>query len=129
MTKAQEIYERVNELVAQGSKKADAFREVAEEYKQPFNSMRGAYYAHQRTLTGDTPTSPRERTARTRNKQPIDPIASATSILSDAITLIDEEIETARQKAEDAEAAYQQLLETAEERKTTLQTKIDALTG
>ena len=129
MTKAQEIYERVNELVAQGSKKADAFRQVAEEYTQPFNSMRGAYYAHQRALTGDTPTGPRERTARTRNKQPIDPVASATSILTDAITLIDEEIETASQKAEDAQAAYEQLLETAEERKTSLQAKIDALTG
>ena len=126
MTKAQEIYERVNVLVAEGAKKADAFREVAEEYKQPFNSMRGAYYAHQRALTGDSP-APRGRS--TRNKQPIDPVASATSILSDAIDMIDEEIETARQYAEDAQAAYQQLLETAQERKTALQAKIEALTA
>ena len=34
-----------------------------------------------------------------------------------------------RQKAEDAQAAYEQLLETAEERKTSLQAKIEALTG
>ena len=127
MTKAQEIYERVNALVAEGTKKADAFRQVAEEYKQPFNSMRGAYYAHQRALAGDSPASSRGRSAR--NKRPIDPVASATSILSDAIELIDEEIETARQHAEDAQAAYEQLLETAQERKTALQAKIEALTA
>lgn len=126
MTKAQEIYERVNALVAEGTKKADAFRQVAEEYKQPFNSMRGAYYAHQRALTGDSP-APRGRTAR--NKPPIDPIASATGILSDAIERIDEEIDTARQHAEDAKAAYEQLLETAQERKAALEAKIEALTA
>lgn len=128
MTKAQEIYERVNALVAEGSKKADAFRQVAEEYQQPFNSMRGSYYAHQRALSGDSPT-PRGGRPRSRNRQPIDPVASATSILSDAIELIDEEIETARQQAEDAQAAYEQLLETAQERKSALQAKIEALTS
>lgn len=127
MTKAQEIYERVNALVAEGAKKADAFRQVAEEYKQPFNSMRGAYYAHQRALTGDSPARPRRRSAR--NKQAIDPVASATSILSDAIERIDEEIETARLHAEDAKTAYEQLLETAQERKAALQAKIEALTA
>ncbi len=48
MTKAQEVYERVEALVASGAKKADAFRQVAEEYGQPFASMRCAYYAHTR---------------------------------------------------------------------------------
>ena len=49
MTKAQEVYDRVEALVASGVRKADAFRQVAEELGQPFNSMRGAYYAHTRT--------------------------------------------------------------------------------
>jgi len=49
MTKAQEVYERVEALVASGVRKADAFRQVAEEFGQPFNSMRGAYYAHTRS--------------------------------------------------------------------------------
>ena len=51
MTKAQEVYERVEALVASGVSKADAFRQVADEYGQPFNSMRGAYYAQ-----ADAPT-------------------------------------------------------------------------
>ena len=127
MTKAQEIYERVEALVAQGVKKAEAFRQVAEEYQQPFNSMRGAYYAHTRSL-GDQPSLPRERSTRPR-KQPVDTIASATGILTDAITAIDKEIDAARERAEQAQAAYQQLLETAEERKSALQKKIEALTG
>ncbi len=46
MTKAQEVYERVEALVASGVKKADAFRQLADELGQPFNSVRGAYYAH-----------------------------------------------------------------------------------
>ena len=35
MTKAQQIYERINALVADGVAKADAFRQLADEYGQP----------------------------------------------------------------------------------------------
>jgi hypothetical protein len=38
--------------VASGVKKADAFRQLADEYDQEFNSIRGAYYAHNRSLGG-----------------------------------------------------------------------------
>ena len=48
MTKAQEVYERVEALMASGTRKADAFRQLADEYGQPMNSIRGAYYAHTR---------------------------------------------------------------------------------
>ena len=58
MTKAQEVYEKVEALVASGMKKADAFRQAADEFDQPFNSIRGAYYTHTRTL-GGTPSRPR----------------------------------------------------------------------
>ena len=125
MTKAQEIYERVESLVAQGVKKADAFRQVAEEFNQPFNSMRGAYYAHTRTLSTE-PSKPRTRGSATR-KPPIDPVESATNILTDAVTAIDEEIETARERAEQAQADYELLNDTANERKKALQAKIEAL--
>src|SRR5947208_6486250 len=83
MTKAQEVYERVEALVASGVKKADAFRQVAEEYGQPFASMRGAYYAHTRSLGAST------RSPRKREKAPADPIETAVSVLEKALAEID----------------------------------------
>src|SRR5438270_6606664 len=85
MTKAQEVYERVEALVATGVRKADAFRQVADELGQPFNSMRGAYYAHTRTLGG---TPARSRTRQAANG---DPIEQATLVLSKALESIDAE--------------------------------------
>lgn len=120
MTKAQEVYERVEALVASGVKKADAFRQVADEYGKPFNSMRGAYYAHTRSL-GGTPERSSKRSAA------VDPIESATIVLEKAIEAIDGEISAAKARAEQAKAEYEHLRDTAGERKTALQAKIDAL--
>lgn len=121
MTKAQEVYERVEALVASGVKKADAFRQVAEEYGKPFNSMRGAYYAHTRTL-GTSPANPRKR-----EKPASDPIASATNVLEKALETIDAEVAVAKTRAEEAKTEHEQLRDTAKERKAALQAKIEAL--
>lgn len=121
MTKAQEVYERVEALVASGMQKADAFRQVAEEYGQPFNSMRGAYYAHTRSLGG----SPR-RSSR-REVVPVDPIESATNVLEKALEAIEGEISAAKQRADDAKAEYEHLRDSAKERKASIQVKIEAL--
>jgi RNA processing factor Prp31 len=121
MTKAQEIYERVEALVASGVKKADAFRQVAEEYGQPFNSIRGAYYAYTRSSGQSAP--------RTRKRQTTteDAIESAVIVLNRAIASIDGEIEVAKTRAAEAKAEYEHLRDTAEERKAAIQAKIDAL--
>ena len=79
MTKAQEVYERTEALVASGVKKADAFRQLATEYGAEFNSIRGAYYAHTRSL-GGSPT----RSGGNRQAQ-VDPVESAVSVLEKAI--------------------------------------------
>ena len=117
MTKAQEVYERVEALVASGTRKADAFRQLADEFGQPSNSIRGAYYTHTRTLGG---SSPRARTAH-------DPIASAVIVLEKAIAGIDAEVQAAKNRADEAATNYKHLRDTAEERKTAMQAKIDAL--
>lgn len=116
MTKAQEVYERVEALVASGARKADAFRQLAEEYGQPQNSIRGAYYAHTR------PKDPSSGSRTTR-----DPIESAVIVLEKAIDAIDGEIEQAKKRADDAAASYKQLRDTAEERRKAMQAKIDVL--
>ena len=123
MTKAQQVYERVEALVASGVKKADAFRQVADELGQPFNSARGAYYAHTRTL-GGTPGKSRRRAAT-----PTDPIEQATSVLTTALETIDEEIADAKERAAEAEAEYKELRDSAAERKATIKAKIEALSA
>ena len=123
MTKAQEVYERVKALVASGVRKADAFRQVADEYGQPFNSIRGAYYAHSRTLTG-TPTRPRKRETTT-----LDAVEQATIVLTRAIDAIDGEVAHAKERAEQAKAEYEHLRDSADERKAEIKTKIEALNG
>ena len=111
------MYERVEALVASGTRKADAFRQLADEYGQPFNSIRGAYYAHTRPKD---PSSPGSRSSR-------DPIESAVIVLEKAIEAIGGEIETAKKRADDAAATYKQLQRSAEERRKAMQAKIDAL--
>ena len=60
MTRAQEVYERVEALVASGVKKADAFRQAADAAGPTVQLIRGAYYTHTRTL-GGTPARPRSK--------------------------------------------------------------------
>lgn len=124
MTKAQEVYERVEALVAAGTKKADAFRTLADEYGQPFNSIRGSYYAHTRTLgSGEgSPSSP-----RSSRMQRQDPIAQALAVLQKALDSVDDDIAAARGRAEEAQAEYEQAVATADERKGAIQAKINAL--
>jgi hypothetical protein len=124
MTKAQEVYEKVEALVASGVRKADAFHQVADEYGQPFNSIRGAYYAHTRATSG-APSSGSRRV--NREMTTADAIESATLLLNRAIAQIDTDISAAKQRADDAKTIYEQLKDTATERKKEIQTKIDAL--
>lgn len=117
MTKAQEVYARTEALVASGVKKAEAFRTLADELGQPFNSIRGAYYTHTRTL-GGTPTG-------TRSSR--DPIEAAVSVLEKALEGIDGEIEIAKNRAAETAADYKHLRDSAEERRLAIQAKISAL--
>ena len=124
MTKAQQVYERVEALVASGVRKADAFRQVADEFGQPFNSMRGAYYAHTRSLGQSAPRSRGKRETTTE-----DAIESATIVLNRAIAAIDAEIVAAKTRADEAKTQYEHMRDSAEERKAAIQAKIDALTA
>jgi hypothetical protein len=121
MTKAQEVYDRVEALVASGVRKADAFRQVADEFEQPFNSMRGAYYAHTRTL-GGAPSRPRKQAATNG-----DPIEQATSVLTRAVESIDAEVADAKTRVDEAKTEYEHLRDTVAERKAAIQAKIDVL--
>ncbi len=62
MTKAQEVYEKIEAMIASGEvKKADAFKTLAEQYGQPVDSLRGAYYQHKRVLDNGGSSPYRQR--------------------------------------------------------------------
>ena len=121
-TKAQQVYERIEALVAGGVKKADAFRQLADETGQPVKSLQGAYYQHSRKANGG---STRSRTPR--ETTPADAVAQATETLEKALGSIDREIEVAKERADEAKAEFEALKASASERKQAITAKIKAL--
>lgn len=113
-TKAEQTYERINALVEGGMQKAAAFKQLAAEYDQPVDSVRGAYYGHKRVLErGDEPGEGRSRASgrrsRKRETTTQDAVASAVATLRGAIDSIESELETARERAEEATAEYESM--------------------
>ena len=125
MTKAQQVYERIEALVASGATKADAFRQLAEELGQPAKSLQGAYYQHTKKLAGGG-NGPRRRT-RKRETTPADALADAKGVLEEAIESIDLEIEQAKQRVDEAKAEYDAMKASATERKQAIAAKLKTL--
>jgi hypothetical protein len=120
-SKAQQVFERVEALTAGGVKKADAFRQVADELGQPFNSIR-AYYTHTRSIGGTPGAAPRRHT-------PVDPVEQAVAVLRHAVDVIDLDIAQAKDRADEAAAHYKELRDSAATRKAEIEKKIEALSG
>ncbi len=123
MTKAQEVFQRVEELVAGGASKPDAFKQLADEYGQPVNSIRGSFYQGAKAQTGENAP---KRTRR-RETTPEDALADARKVLSRAIEQVDAEVEVAKARAEEAVAEHKALAESAAARKEAIQASLDAL--
>jgi len=121
MTKAQQVYERVNTLVESGVRKAEAFRQLSEEFGQPVKSLQGAYYQHSRKANGGSSR------ARKRETTTADAVAQAASMLEQAVDDIDREVEAAKERADEAQSEYDALKSSATARKEAIQAKIDAL--
>jgi len=131
MTKSQEVYEKIEAIIASGEvKKADAFKTLAEQYGQPVDSLRGAYYQHKRVLDGGgTTTTSGGGTRRTRRRETTSETAveSAITTLRRAIDSIDAEIEVAKERAKEAQAEYEAMRASADERKASITEKIALL--
>lgn len=122
MTKAEEVYGKVEQLIAAGTSKADAFKQLAAEYGQPVNSIRGSYYQRTRQDNGGTSSRPRRR-----ETTPEDALADARAALERAIGAIDREVETAKERSEEAKAEYDALKASAGERKAAISKRLEAL--
>jgi hypothetical protein len=123
VTKAQEIYDAAEKLIAEGKDKADAFKQLAEETGRPYDSVRGSYYSHKKKLEAGE-SKPR---TRRRETTPDDAIADARAALQRAIASIDREIEAAKARAEEAKAEYEALKASAAERKNAITERLEAL--
>ena len=125
MTKAQQVYERIEALVASGLSKAEAFRKLEGELGQSAKSLQGAYYQHTRKLGGGG-NGPKRR-SRKRETTPADALDDAKAVLEQAIDSIDAEIEQAKERADEAKAEYEAMKASAKERKDAITAKLEAL--
>jgi hypothetical protein len=123
-TKAQEVYEKVSTLMEGGMSRPDAFKQLAEEYKQPVSSLRGSYYSYSRAATGDGNAKSRPRRRETTTE---DALADARAALERAMVSIEREVETAMARSSEAKAEYEDLKASAGDRKEAIKAKLAAL--
>jgi hypothetical protein len=122
-TKAQEIYEKIEELIASGVEKADAFKQLAEAAGRPYDSIRGSYYSHKKKLEGgDSKPRPRRR-----ETTPEAALADARASLERAIASIDREVEAAEERATEAAAEAKALKASAADRKKSITERLETL--
>jgi hypothetical protein len=121
ITKAEEVYTKTEALVEGGMSKADAFKQLASEYGQPVNSIRGSYYAHT-SGKGGGKGRPRKRETTTE-----DALADARASLESSIENVDKEVETAKARADEARAEYDALKASADERKKAISERLELL--
>lgn len=124
MSRAQEIRERVDALVAAGTERPEAFRQLSTELGIKFDSVRGAYYSAVKAEQGGS-----DRPIRTRRREttPEDAIADARAAMERAIEAIDREVAAADERAREAKAEADALKRTAASRKAEIQKKLEAL--
>ncbi len=122
-TKAEQIYDEVQELIASGVERADAFKQLAEQNGRPVDSIRGSYYSHKKKLEGGE-SKPR---TRRRETTPEDALADARASLERSIAAIDREVEVAEYRAAELAAEAQALKESATERKEAITKRLEAL--
>jgi chromosome segregation ATPase len=123
MTKAETVFSRVEEMVAAGTSKADAFKKLAEEFDQPVNSVRGAYYQWSKAQEG--PDAPKR--TRRRETTPEDALADARRVFERAIEQVDAEVEAAKSRLDEAKAEHESLKASAQQRKEAIQKRLEAL--
>jgi hypothetical protein len=123
-TKAQEIYDKVNELVEAGVEKAEAFKQLSQTLGRPYDSVRGSYYSHKTKIEGGD-----SRPSRTRRREttPDDALADARAALERAIDAIDREVEAAETRATEAAAEAKALKASAADRKKAITERLEAL--
>src|SRR5680860_1867447 len=110
MSKSQDIYERVEALAREGNSKKEAHEIVAKEFGMKPSSIRGACYSARRANGETGPRRVRETTTEGA-------VASAVETLERAGDAIDDEVDAAKIRADEAKREYEALKGTASDRK------------
>lgn len=123
VTKAQEIHERADALMAEGKTRPGAFKQLATELGIKLDSVRGAYYTAVKA-------SGEGRTSRPRRREttPEDALADARAALERALGAIDREVEAAENRAKEAKAEADALKRSSQTRKAEISKRLEALT-
>jgi molecular chaperone DnaK (HSP70) len=123
MSKAQDIYDRVEAVAREkGVSKKEAHEIVAKEFGMKPSSIRGAVY-QARKASGQTGRR------RVRETTTDGAVASAIATLEDAREAIDDEVEAAKERAEEANREFKALKDSAADRKRQITAKIEALSA
>jgi hypothetical protein len=121
VSKADDIRQRVDALVAAGTPRTEAFKQLAAELSIKYDSVRGAYYTAAKHA-GGTPS----RTRR-RETSADDALADARAALERAIAAIDREVAAAAARASEAKAEHDALKASAAQRKAAITERLEAL--
>jgi hypothetical protein len=124
-TQSEIVYNRLTELVGQGSSLADAVRKVAGETGKTENAVRALRHNYIKKLEGGGRRAVKR--ARSGPLSPEQAVAEAKKLLSGALGAVDRELEAARTELGAAQARYDKLAATINERKSELERKIKAL--
>lgn len=122
-TKAETVYQEVQALLDSGVERRDAFKQLAEKYGQPLDSIRGAYYGAKKKIEGGTSPS------RTRRRETSlgAALEDARASLERSLANIDREIEAAEERAAESAAEAKALKDSAAERKKAITERLEAL--
>ena len=123
----QVYYEEVEELKAAGAKNSEAIRAVAERHGKTENAIRGGlrqYKVKQDSSNGASPTA----TVRRRKGLGVDDhLENARVALRSALALIDDEVNTTEAALSAAQARYDEVRDSVEDRKRGIEAKLAAL--
>lgn len=122
MSKAEQVYTKTEALIAAGTTKADAFKQLATEYSQPVNSIRGSYYSFTSGKNAGGTSRPRRRETTLEAA-----VVDARAALERAIDSIGREVEAAAERAKEAKAEHEALKASAEQRRAAIAERLEAL--
>lgn len=127
-TEAQIVYERIEQLKAEGVSLADAVRQVAEERGKKEGAVRTNYYRYAKNVTGGGGArKPRSRRGGRMTVTVDGAVDEAKAVLQKAIDSIDSEVEDAKRELAAAQTRYDELVASVKERKADLEKRIKAL--
>jgi len=127
ITEAEKVYTELTQLTASGMAFADGVRKVAADTGKKEGAVRANYYNHKKKLDVGATTTGRRGRPKAEEMTVDGALAQARALLEQVVTGIDRQLDDAKAELDAAQARYDQLAESGNDRKAELQQKIKAL--